>query len=123
LNFNGRQDDLEWQVDGDHFDKLTLTAPDNVEIVGATLNFTYSASDPSGITPATTSASPGLRIWTKDGNQLRNNSAVANGGDFVPAGNVTPSQIGLSDANRKVTLFVEATSASPYPSVDFRPSR
>ena len=65
----------------------------------------------------TSTPAPGdLRIWTVDGTQTRSSSpidAATQPGNFVPSGvaDITPAQLGLTDSNRTITLYVEAVNA------------
>jgi len=81
------------------------------------VTFTYDASDPAQLTydeaTGTFAAAPGkLRLWLRNAEQPRSkNSAAAieDPGDFIPNGvPVKLSTLGLSSANRAVTLYVEA---------------
>jgi hypothetical protein len=87
--------------------------------------FRYSASDPAKIegpygdevhgfvyVPA-----PGmLRLWTKNGTDVRDNRSVLDGGDYIPSDIPIPVRLlGATFENPEVTLYVESVSISSGP--------
>jgi hypothetical protein len=52
-----------------------------------------------------------LRIWTKDGDQARNEASITGSGDFVPEGEFAASDLGFG-SDRLVTLYIEGIRAS-----------
>ncbi len=114
------------------FTPLRLSIAQSIDLSTARLRFVYSGSDPAGVTfhgiefqPA-----PGhLRIWTKDGFELRTSATVnatVDAGDFVPtaasetdsSGDITPAQLGITGTNRTITLYVEGIAESAAPGSD-----
>lgn len=99
---------------------LTVSAPD---ITDARVTFDYIASDPmdgtvdqkQGVydyTPA-----PGqLRLWLRDAAELRRAWTLQAGGDFIdPDSPVLLSTLGITDAQRSVTLWIEGIETSQAP--------
>ncbi|MEO5367581.1 MAG: hypothetical protein H7831_14745 [Magnetococcus sp. WYHC-3] len=113
-----QKDDASTQ---DDFIQLIVELPEPIDLSVANLKITYSDSDPASVTHSGTPAvwAPGsgkLRIWKKDGNQIRNKNsakATSNPGDYVPAGEYADvSKLGLSGSTRTVTLYVEGVDKS-----------
>jgi Protein-arginine deiminase (PAD) len=112
---------------GEQFVPLVLELKEGVDLSTATLKFTYSASDPAGVTTTGTApdlfytpASGHLRIWTKNGSTARKKNSFAaatDAGDFVPAdvtfGPSDLTKLGFTAMNRSVTLYVEAVRKKP----------
>lgn len=84
--------------------------------------FDYSGSDPdqmiregAGIT-ARYVIPPGkfLRIWRKDGDQVRRPQSTHEGGDYIRPGLAyTPQQLGWQQGDRHVRLYIEAVDLPP----------
>ncbi|MEN6521082.1 MAG: right-handed parallel beta-helix repeat-containing protein [Armatimonadota bacterium] len=88
-----------------------LEPSDQIELI-------YDASDPLGVTREgedpdfTYTPAPGtFRIWTKNGDQARDPANVTQGGDYVPSGTFTASQLGFTSNKRTVTLYIEAVQS------------
>jgi len=95
-----------------------------IDLSKATFQFTYNASDPSGVSRAGAGtdadpyvyspASGKMRLWTKDGITQRNKSTIDDGGDFIDsltgADTYVASdwaKIGITDSTRTTTLYAE----------------
>ena len=114
----GNDDDANISED---FVQLVLAFPDIIDVDEARVTFTYSASDPSGVThggdppeylPA---ASGSLRLWLKDGGEERNKNSIDHAqtpGDYVPSGTFDATDLGLSSETRTLTLYVESVAES-----------
>jgi Ca2+-binding RTX toxin-like protein len=81
------------------------------------LTFSYSASDPRGITATLDNPyilpAGELRLWTVDGNQARSGASILAGGDYLPPGTYTLQQLGLVPAyDQTLTLYVEGIQES-----------
>lgn len=64
------------------FTPLILHIPEPIDLTTATVQFVYSSSDPSAVSPA--AAAPGhLRIWSKDGPSARSMLPLDRGGDYT----------------------------------------
>jgi len=108
---------------GGPFTPLVLEVPQGLDASVAQVRFTYSESDPDGVTrsgagtandPHIYGAPAGdLRIWTKNGNVDRKKSPdIENGGHFVKSGMTYDfGNLGL-DSNRTATLYVEGIHGS-----------
>ena len=79
----------------------------------AKARFTYSASDPRGQSPTNPPAPGLLRLWTRDGTQLRAARSVADGGSWIPSGVEFPARLVLSNGVRVATLYMEGVNADP----------
>jgi hypothetical protein len=108
---SGNADDSSDQT----FQKLIIEIPQEIDLTQAKIDLYYDCSDPSSVTVGADGVyAPSynlLRIWTKDGDQARSMepaNAPSNPGDYVPWGEYTGAQLGLSNTNRTVTLYVEA---------------
>ncbi|HVT87422.1 MAG TPA: hypothetical protein VHD56_01105 [Tepidisphaeraceae bacterium] len=82
----------------------------------AKISIQYSDSDPSQVSatldnPFQLPGYGSLRLWTKDGSQSRNKASIASGGDYIPAGEFTAQQLGLSQG-QPLTLYVESVQRS-----------
>jgi hypothetical protein len=107
-------------IDGDpipqRFVPLAIEIPLPVDVETASLTIDYNASDPSGVhlnaEGELEPADGNLRIWRKDGTVLRRREA-ANApagtvrGDYVAPGAYAPGDLGLSNSERVVVLFIE----------------
>ena len=110
------------------FTPLVLTLSENIDLTKAKIRFTYSASDPDGVTKTGstpefvyTAATGEMRIWAKKGSEVRKKASIAaasSAGDFVPAttgssdaGFVT-SKLGFTTSVHKVTLYIEGIAPS-----------
>jgi hypothetical protein len=108
----------------DRFVPLVLELSRAVDLQTARLRFTYSASDPLGVTIPPGQSEPEirysipagrLRIWKKSGGDRRDgrNCASSPDGDFVPSQVVlAPNQVGITPAKRTVTLYLEGLARS-----------
>ena len=104
------------------FTPITLDVTGTADLSSTTLTFNYSALSPSGVKTSPGKAAGTLiykpaaglmRVWTKDGTIARKGSPLASGGDYVAPGVAyTPAQLGLSDSNRSITLYVEGINPS-----------
>ncbi len=112
----GNGDDVNAQ---DGFTPLVLEAEAGVDLNVAKFKFSYSASDPSGVTlDANGTYSPAeghSRIWKKDGALARDKAKANEGGDYVAPEVYTGVQLGLTGQTRVVTLYVEAIAPSSTP--------
>jgi len=115
---NGNDDDLN---SGEKFVPLVFELKPGIDATKAKIKFTYSDSDPAGVTRSGTAPNytytpaPGtLRIWTKDGNVSRNKASAkaATPGDFVEAGTYTAEQLGFSGTVGTKVFYVEAIAPS-----------
>jgi hypothetical protein len=117
---------------GDAFVPVTFTFNKAIDVTKARLKISYSASDPSKVQPTLASGEPGyrlpaegaLRLWANPAATKRTaaNFTTAPGsatqpalGYYVAPGEYGPSdlaKLGLSGANRTVTLWLEAVSPS-----------
>ena len=119
----GNEDDASPQ---DHFVPLVLELSVPVDPPAATLRVTYDASPPGDVS-RTGSGTPGdpylywlpqdgrLRVWRKDGSESRDKQSAnheTSPGDYVAPGDYEPPQLGLSETNQTVTLYVEGVRAS-----------
>ena len=85
---------------------------------GAKFVFHYSASDPDAMTMEQVAEyrhyhlAPGvLRIWKKNGDEVRKPQSANDGGDFLqPEQPYTAEQLGIKDGSKTVTLYVEAVT-------------
>lgn len=57
-----------------------------------------------------------IRIWTKDGDKARNGADISAGGDSISTllPSYSPIDLGLSDTNREIELFVEGVNVSNF---------
>jgi hypothetical protein len=107
---------------GERFVPLRLTLSAGIDPSIARLRFTYTASDPNGVTMQGivpeiqyVPSAGRLRIWTKDGLAPRRATSVsaATAGDFVRSGEVLePARIGITTESLTATLYLEAVDAS-----------
>ncbi len=111
-NGDDGSDDLYWV-------KMVLEVPSTVDFENATVEFTYSASEPASVNKtgseplyAWTPASGNLRIWTKNGDQARNKANVSSGGDFVASGTTyDATDLGFSASVSTRMFHVEGIAA------------
>ena len=116
-----------WNADDNSkFVPLVVTLPQNTNLSQAMLNFSYDGSDPSNIEVDDSGPdksylpAPGtLRLWTKDGDQERNDSGIADAdpGDYIaPNAPFSASVLSWSDipgsTDEQTTIYVEAVRAS-----------
>jgi len=110
------------------FVPMFLEIKEPIDLASATLKFSYSASDPSGIgrTGAGTPASPfvcnadpsgKLRLWTKNGDEERKKASVADSttaGNYVPSHPSTQIEIPANafGFDRVIPLYLEAIAGS-----------
>jgi hypothetical protein len=82
----------------------------------------YAGSDPAKLVAQTLSDGsknyvipPGyLRLWKKNGDQTRNPEDAKSGGDYIaPDKPYSPAQLGITNDNRIVTLYLEAVRSDP----------
>ncbi|MHB9036840.1 MAG: hypothetical protein ACYC64_09240 [Armatimonadota bacterium] len=107
-------DDLS---NGTEFFPVTFAVPDSINLSNVEFEFEYDASDPLGVQATIDepySLPPGsLRLWTTDGGLARNPLSLVDGGNYIaPYNTYAPSELGLSESNRVVTLYVEAVRES-----------
>lgn len=104
------------QITGAGFSRVILTLSDIAELPFNALRFEYDASDPSGIYISDTDffAMPhgALRIWKKDAGQYRDPRRVQDGGDYIPSGLVSLTDLGLDASGGIVTLYLESLRPS-----------
>jgi len=102
------------------FVPLILELPPVLDLSNAKIKMSYAAAAPTNVSydamNGWTTGAGKLRIWTKNGHQVRNkNSVLASNppGDFVPPGEYADlSKLGLSNSNRMTTLYVEGIAES-----------
>jgi len=102
------------------FVPLILELPPVLDLSNAKIKISYAASAPTNVSyDATNGWSVGagkLRIWTKNGDEFRNKNrvtAASDPGDFVEAGEYSDlSKLGLSNAKRLTTFYVEGIAES-----------
>lgn len=95
------------------FEPMVVDIPTLAQYPNAEVEFSYLASDPDALTINSDGhyvAAPGvLRVWKKDGDQVRNPHSVETNGDFVRPGEVySCTQLGLGIQNTTTILYVEA---------------
>ncbi len=81
----------------------------------ATFSIQYDASDPNSITSSGGTfhrASGALRLWSVDASSTRAPARLASGGNFILPGVYTAAQLGFSETQRNVRIFVEGIIAS-----------
>jgi len=109
---------------------LNLTA---LDWQNAKIKFQYPASDPAQVTASTDNpcvlpTEGKIRLWKKDGGEARNKDPLEEEGDFIKADTeYTMEQLGLSQEETEVTLYVEAVKLSDQTAdieikVEFDPS-
>lgn len=118
-NSDGVPDFADATSPGVCFVPLVVELKDEVILSSAQVRFTYDASNPAAVARSGTApwyiytpASGCLRIWKKNGNVARDPASASSSGDYVPASTFTPSQLGFSEQNRIVTLYVEGIAPS-----------
>lgn len=115
-NQNATADDDE--SDGTCFAPVVIELPSPIDINVSKLRFTYSASDPMGVTTpggVYTPAAGSLRLWTKPGDEERNGAQVSTSGDYVADAVYDATDLGFvggANPERTVTLHMEAVRAS-----------
>jgi len=99
----------------------------------AKLKFQYPASDPAQVTssvsnPYVLPTVGKIRLWKKDGGKARNKKPLNEGGDFINSNTeYSMEELGLSQDQNEVTLYVEAVKQSDQTAdieikVEFDPS-
>lgn len=120
---NNDDDDLDGVPDYADFDnavendfvEMTLNLAELPISDCTNIKFTYLDSDPATVGSAPDYILPGpdpIRIWTKAGSATRDTASIDSGGDFVPSGEFTADQLGITDADKEITLYVEAVNLS-----------
>jgi len=108
---------------GGDFTPMVLELPSSIDVSVAQVRFSYSASDPAGVTrsgtgtpedPYVYTPAPGdLRIWTVNGSATRSKAEVSAGGHFVHTGSEYAAlDLGLGVAQRTTTLYLEGIDPS-----------
>ncbi len=96
------------------FYPIIVQIPDDVPLSSITVSFDYAMASPvatNGLDSPPAFGDGTIRIWTKDGYSARNANSLLAGGDYVmPSASYTPAQLGMSDSDRDVVLFVEGVS-------------
>ena len=95
------------------FYPIVLQIPDIVPLGDMSVQIDYamaSVSTGGGLNAPPLAGDGTIRIWKKDGFYARNGLIVLAGGDFVMPTTYTPQQLGFSDTNRTITLYVEAVA-------------
>ncbi|TVQ33160.1 MAG: hypothetical protein EA376_03645 [Phycisphaeraceae bacterium] len=108
------------QSEGTRFVPMRLRTGGNVDFEEHGIQFVYDASPPGEVIAAEspdgyqyTPAPGSLRIWMKDGDQLRDMRDVVDGGDFISTGQqYAPEDLGLPAEGGEVILWVEAIRPS-----------
>lgn len=118
FDYDGNPSNADNHTSNEVFVPLILELSGAINLSQAVLNFTYSASDPAEVLAVVQEAeivyqpAPGnLRLWRKPGNQPRNKMSVEVGGDYIPAGMVSASNLPFEGSVG--TLYVEAIAVSP----------
>jgi len=114
-----------------NFKRLLIAASPIGQSANERFVFQYSASDPDLMThtsngPYVLPDNNGLRIWTKDGDEVRDpRSAHLSGGRFIaPNHAYSPTELGWTSGSSYIRLYVEAVveTLASYPiSVTFYP--
>lgn len=114
----GMEDDIN--VSEADFVRMVFEAPQPLDLAVATIRVTYTASNPAATVPTgdcpDIAAPPDgrLRIWTKNGNVVRNmNPATGMPGDYVAQATYGAANLGLTNQNRTVNLWLEGIKPSP----------
>ncbi len=106
------------------FTPLVLELPEPIDISKAKIRFTYSESDPQGVTGSGTDGDPyrpssgHIRIWTKNANEIRGTQDINSGGNFIRStsnavnAEFMATDLGFSNSTRTVTFYVEGINAS-----------
>ena len=126
----------------DNFEPMILEISALADVLETRIIFKYSGSDPDQVTmtgagsDALYEPAPGmLRIWTKDGGEVRNKSSAteSEGGNYVAPGTpYKPDELGVG-TDGIITLYIEAVdrmaveesidvTAEVYPNYDANPS-
>jgi hypothetical protein len=100
--FSRRTGDAPAGVAGEAFTPVHIYFNNPFDLSVATVRFVYADSDPL----AATVAGP-LRLWLKDGDAARDGRVASAGGDFIGAGDYSPSVLGMGGANRTARLYIE----------------
>lgn len=97
------------------FEPMVIEIPNISAFNNVQIKFTYSGSDPDAMTKQGNTKyvlAPGvLRIWKKDGDQVRSPLSAHLGGDFLlPNHSYSPAQLGfgIGDIGDTIKLYVEA---------------
>lgn len=125
-DFDQDHDGLKDFVDGyDFFSGVSIDQTSNakfvpivielpsVDLSSAKMRFTYSDSDPFGVTQTVTGyelAEGHIRLWAKDGIDVRNGNPISDGGDFLPSGEYSVSS--LFSGSLTKTIFAELVRTS-----------
>ncbi len=102
------------RIERGEFTKIEIARPVPGDLKGFYFRFSYSSSDPNGISgsPSSLVVPPGrLRLWTKDACMARNPQSVVHGGDFIPENEVIPASSLMMNGDSLV-LCLEGISAS-----------
>lgn len=120
-NLNGIPDEDDMPPTTNNFVPLVMEIPTPVNIGDARISISYDASCPLSdcvYDPVTTNYSilnGNMRIWTKDGNEVRDGNPIggSSGGDYVKPGIYSATDLGFSASSRSITLYIEAVACSP----------
>jgi hypothetical protein len=96
---------------------IVIEIPERINLAKATFQFDFWSGSPTmtGFTPGSPPrfGDGNVRIWTKDGDQPRSANSIHLGGNLVMDGTYyTAQQLGFTDNNRTITLYVEGHSLS-----------
>jgi len=100
---------------GAGFAPMVIEIPDDVDIATAKIRFTYEQSDPNiiivdnSVTPPEYIPADGYkRLWTKNGTDIRNQSDIDVGGDFIRNDRLyNLSLFGLTENKRDAVVYIE----------------
>jgi hypothetical protein len=94
---------------------MVLLIPEDVDISIAKISLSYASSAPNDVTVDNTDgeaiyeAAPGfLRLWKKNGDEIRNPNSISIGGDFVKADTLHPLNLFDINSNNEIILYMEA---------------
>ena len=106
------------QSEGVRFYPVVLSIPPVRPATNYNVAVIYNASNPATVTFDVNGKPvlPGgrLRLWKKDGGEIRSSQSIRQGGDFIPSSS-TPfpaTELGFSDSVRAITFYLEAVANS-----------
>lgn len=105
------------------FVPIVLQLPAALDPATTRISFAYSASNPAQVNVTQTPAGAAftipaghLRLWTRDGPELRDKRSVANSGHFIPANQqLQATALGFAPDTRIKTFYLEAIAPSAAP--------
>ena len=112
--FNGYGQFYSGPTRSEHFVPIKIEIPVWIDPANATFQFDFWSGSLVTLTPGRPPVQSGngnIRIWTKDGNNPRNGNDIKLYGNLITDGAIyTASQLGFTDTERTITLYVEGHS-------------